>query len=65
MKSEGSGAGPGAPTGRLTTLLTKWFFRQATVPKVEVLSEHFRLIALTGAMPKTSSGLQARKSRSS
>ena len=52
MKSEGSGAGPGAPAGRLTTLLTRWFLRQATASKVEVLSEHFRLITLAGAKLK-------------
>jgi ferric-chelate reductase (NADPH) len=52
MKSEVSGAGPGTPAGRLTTLLTKWFFRQATVSRVEVLSEHFRLITLAGARLK-------------
>ena len=34
--------------GRLTALLVKWLFRQATVSKVELLSENFRRITLAG-----------------
>ncbi|MFK4445921.1 ferric-chelate reductase (NADPH) [Caballeronia udeis] len=34
--------------GRLTALLIKWLFRQATVSGVESLSEHFRLVTLAG-----------------
>ncbi len=34
--------------GPLTRLLEKWFFREATVTKVQVMSQHFRLITLAG-----------------
>ncbi len=39
--------------GRLTALLMRWLFRQATVAKVEALSEHVRLITLAGESLKT------------
>lgn len=36
------------PRGALMALLVKWFFRQATVSQVDVLSEHFQRITLAG-----------------
>lgn len=48
MKGEESDAPSDVPTGGLTGFLAKLFFRQATISKVEDLSENLRLITLVG-----------------
>lgn len=50
MESPTTGLEPSVPKppGRLTALMMKWLFRQATVTKVETLSPHFRRITLAG-----------------